>query len=408
MCVNLPSLPRPDLILPTHHNLPRSRPYLPPSRPHLPSSRPNHPPSRFYPPPSRPIPPTTRPVPSLPSPVPLFSPVPPYPLTRPAPILPRPVPILLRPVPILPPPRPDPPMSRPQPIQSRPYPPQSGPIPYPSCPNPPLSRPNPPPSRPYPPPSRPYPPPSRPHSPLSRTNPPPSLSPDTRYHSPLRRSPLPPSLSSSSFPPLSRSPSHSHINHNIVSRGYRSSNVTSSSSKPSFLILGDSNTKHIRLPLNFHRIPTYTIEDIDPSVCIGHTKVWIHVGINNLKSIRCGGPSDVRKHFDLFMSKIERIGMMSPNTTVIVSPILPTAIKVLNDRACYFNTRLFSINRRWLELDFLIFADDNSMLRNFYRCYNNPMDKIHLGSKGLRELESMILKRTSLVNTRSYSSVVRS
>ena len=384
---------------PTHHNLPRSRPNLP-----------------------RLVPIFPRPVPIIPRLVSI--------LPRPAPILPRPVPNLPRPVPSLPspvlpqsspscpnppssrpyppPPRSDPPMSRPQPIQSRPYPPQSGPIPYPSCPNPPLSRPNPPPSRPYPPPSRPYPPPSRPHSPLSRTNPPPSLSPDTRHHSPLRRSPLPPSLSSSSFPLLSRSPSHSHINHNIVSRGYRSSNVTSSSSKPSFLILGDSNTKHIRLPINFHRIPTYTIEDIVPSVCIGYTKVWIHVGINNLKSIRCGGPSDVRKHFDLFMSKIERIGMLSPNTTVIVSPILPTAIKVLNDRACYFDILLFSINRWWLELDFSIFADDKNMLRNFYRCYNNPMDKIHLGSKGLRELESMILKRTSLVDTRSYSSVVRS
>ena len=406
---------------PTHHNLPRSRPNLPPSRPHLPSPRPNHPPSRLYPPQSRPHPPTTRPQPppSRPQP-PQARPYPPQshhipypPCPNPPPSRPNPPPSRHNPPssrPYPPPPRTDPPMSRSQPIQSRPYPPQSGPILHPSCPNPPLSRPNPPPSRPYPPPSRPYPPPSRPHSPLSRTNPPPSLSPDTRHRSPLRRSPLPPSLSSSSFPPLYRSPSHSHINHNIVtvSRGYRSSNVTSSSSKLSLLILSDSNTKHIRLPINFHRIPTYTIEDIDPNVCIGYTKVWIHVGINSLKNIWFGGPSVVRKHFDLFMSKIERIGMLLPNTTVIVSPILPTAIKVLNDRACYFNTLLFSINRWWLELDFSIFADDNNMLRNFYRCYNNPMDKIHLGSKGLRELESMILKRTSLEDIRSYSSVVRS
>ena len=92
-----------------------------------------------------------------------------------------------------------------------------------------------------------------------------TISPDTRHHSPLRRSPLPPSLSSSSFPPLSRSPPHSHINHNIVSRGYRSSNVTSSSSKPSFLILGDSNTKHIRLPLNFHRTPPIRLRILIPA-----------------------------------------------------------------------------------------------------------------------------------------------
>ena len=172
--------------------------------------------------------------------------------------------------------------------------------------------------------------------------------------------------------------------------------------------MGDSNTKHIRLPINFHRIPTYTIEDIDPNVCIGYAKVWIHVGINSLKSIRCGGPADVHKHFDLFLSKIESIGKLSPNTTVIVSPILPTAIRVLNERACLFNRLLFSTDRWWLELDFSIFLNNRNMLCNFYRCYNNPGDKIHLGSRGLRELERMIVKHTSIVDSRSYSTVVKS
>ena len=271
--------------------------FYPPPRPHPPSTHHNLPRSRPNLPPSRPHPlsyrPNHFPYRSYPPPSRPHLPKsrPQPPQSRPYPPSSRPIPYPSRPYP--PPPRPHPPMSRPQPLQSRPYPPQSGPIPYPSCPNPPLSRP-------YPPTSSPYPPPSRPHSPLSRTN-------------------LPPSLS-----------------------------------KPSLLILGDSNTKHILLPINFHRIPTYTIEDIDPRVCIGYTKVWKHVGINSLKSIRCGGASDVRKHFDLVMSKIERIGMLSPNTTVIVSPILPTAIKVLNDCACYFNTLLFSINRWWLDLDFSI------------------------------------------------------
>ena len=346
-----PHVRQPSFSPPTHHNLPRSRPNLRPSRPHPPSYRPNHPSSRSYPPPSRPH----------------------LPMSRPQ----------------LPP-------SRPQPPQSRPYPPSSRPIPYPSCPNPPLSRPNPPSSRPYPSPPRPHPPMSCPQPLPSRPQPI-----QSRPYSP-QSGPIP--YPSCPNPPLSRPYPPPSRPHSPLSR----TNPPSSLSKPSLLILGDSNTKHIRLPINFHRIPTFTIEDIDPRVCIGYTKVWIHVGINSLKSIRCGGASDVRKHFDLFMSKIERIGMLSPNTTVIVSPILPTAIKVLNDRACYFNTLLFSINRWWLELDFSIFADDNNMLRNFYRCYNNPMDKIHLGSKGLRELESMILKRTSLVDTRSYSSVVRS
>ena len=323
--------------------------FSPLPRPYPPPTHHNLPRSRPNLPPSRPHPPSYRP-----NHPPYRSYPPPSPTSPASPVPslfsfvpPYPLPVLLQSSPV--PSRPNPPSFRPVPILPRPrrHPPMSRPQPIQSRPYPPQSGPIPYPSCPNPPLSRPYPPTSRPY-------PPPSLS------------------------------------------------------KPSLLILGDSNTKHIRLPINFHRIPTYTIGDTDPRVCIGYTKVWIHVGINSLKSIRCGGASDVRKHFDLFMSKIERIGMLSPNTTVIVSPILPTAIKTLNDHACYFNTLLFSINRWWLELDFSIFADDNNMLHNFYRCLNNPMDKIHLGSKGLREFESMILKRTSLVDTRSYSSVVRS
>ena len=276
-----PHVRQPSFSLPTDHNLPRSNP-------NLPSYRPNHSPSRSYPPPSRPHLPTSRP---------------------------------------------QPPPSRPQPPQSRPYTPQSRPNPYPSCPNPTPSRPNPPSSRPNPPPPR-------PHLPMSRPQP---LSfrpqPIQSRPYPLQSGPIP--YPSCSNPPLSRPYPPQSRPHSPMSR----TSPPSSLSKPSLLILGDSNTKHIRLPINFQRIPTYTIENVDPRVCIGYTIVWIHVGINSLKSIRCVGASDVRKHFDLFMSKIERIGILSPNTTVIVSPILPMAIKVLNDRASYFNTLLFSINR---------------------------------------------------------------
>ena len=108
------------------------------------------------------------------------------------------------------------------------------------------------------------------------------------------------------------------------------------------LVLGDSNTKYIRfLNTGHHRIPTYAIEEIDPSVCIGYAKIWIHVGIYNLRSVRCGGPDDVQKSFELFMHKIERIGRLSPDTTVIISSILPTGVDILNERAGIFNELLF-------------------------------------------------------------------
>ena len=178
---------------------------------------------------------------------------------------------------------------------------------------------------------------------------------------------------------------------------------------PSTLIMGDSNTKYVNLPhANYHRIPTYTIEDIDPVKCIGYAKLWLHVGINNLKSIRCGGLGDVHRYFNLFMHKVDLIGKLSPRTTVIISPILPTGVSTLNDRARTFNRLLFSTNRWWHTLNFSIFATRNSMLQSHFRCYGNPKDKIHIGFHGIRELERIIAKEISRVDARSYSVVAKS
>ena len=164
--------------------------------------------------------------------------------------------------------------------------------------------------------------------------------------------------------------------------------------RPSILIMGDSNTKYVNLPhANYHKIPTYTIEDIDPAKCIGYAKLWLHVGINNLKSVRCDGLDDVHKSFNLFMHKVDQIGKLSPSTTVIISPILPTGIKALNDRARAFNCLLFATKRWWHELNFSIFATGNNMLHNYYRCFGNPRDKIHLGFNGIRELEHLIVRQ---------------
>ena len=179
--------------------------------------------------------------------------------------------------------------------------------------------------------------------------------------------------------------------------------------KCSLLVLGDSNTKYVKFPnISYHRVPTYLIEDINPSLCIGHAKVWLHVGINNLKSIRCGGPNDVHKAYELFIHKIEQIRRLSPNTTVIVSPILPTGVSVLNDRARAFNRLLFSTRRWFISLNFNIFADRYCMLDKNFRCFNNPRDRIHLGYQGICQLQRLIDHIVSLVDSRSYRAVVKS
>ena len=53
------------------------------------------------------------------------------------------------------------------------------------------------------------------------------------------------------------------------------------------LIIGDSNTKYVNINCPSVRIPTFIIEDIDPTKCIGYYKILIHVGINNLKTRNC-------------------------------------------------------------------------------------------------------------------------
>ena len=225
----------------------------------------------------------------------------------------------------------------------------------------------------------------------------------------------PPAYPYESFPNIACA--SSSVSHNIPAKvPYHEVNAPSSRPvtsipprKCSLLVVGDSNTKYIKFPnISCHRVPRYLIEDINPSMCIGHVKVWLHVGINNLKSIRCSGLNDVHKAFELFMHKIEQIGRLSPNTTVIVSPILPTGVSVLNDRARAFNRLLFSTRRWFLTLNFSSFADRYSMLDRNYRCYNNPRDKIHLGSQGIRLLERLITQRTFVVDARSYRAVVQS
>ena len=78
----------------------------------------------------------------------------------------------------------------------------------------------------------------------------------------------------------------------------------------------------------------------------------------------CGGLDDVHKSFNLFMHKVDQIGKLSPSTTVIISSILPTGIKALNDRARAFNRLLFATKRWWHELNFSIFATRSNLLHN--------------------------------------------
>ena len=178
--------------------------------------------------------------------------------------------------------------------------------------------------------------------------------------------------------------------------------VAHPSPKPNtILVMGDSNTRYVNLGgarVSQVRVPTYTIEDIDPYKCAGYETVWLHVGINSLKWYNCGDLAGVRQKFDLFMYKVHQIGEISPNTKLIVSPILPTAIKKLNARARYFNSLLFSVRAWWRNLGFNDFLDGRGLLADTYRSFRNKTDCIHLGYIGINRLTSKV--KSAMADTR--------
>ena len=173
------------------------------------------------------------------------------------------------------------------------------------------------------------------------------------------------------------------------------------------LILGDSNTKYVKLDddqMLSHRIPTYLIEDIDPKACFGYKKIWIHVGTNNIKSIRCSSTDDIHRHFNTFMHKINSIRSICPHSKIIVSPIPPSAILALNRRAIIFNRLLFSQKNFFTTLDFNMFCGNDGKLMSIYGCYNNQEDKIHFGSLGIKILTSKVKHCILHLDHRSYAS----
>ena len=95
-----------------------------------------------------------------------------------------------------------------------------------------------------------------------------------------------------------------------------------SGNKNSILVLGDSNTRHIKLfnEYDLARVLTFLIQDIDPTRCKGYGRVWIHCGINNLRYNRCTSYSDVKNIFKIFMNKLSAIRNMCPETKIYVSP----------------------------------------------------------------------------------------
>lgn len=188
--------------------------------------------------------------------------------------------------------------------------------------------------------------------------------------------------------------------------------------KNSTVIIGDSNTKHLRFSsgqakekgtfgymLPGKRIEAFHLRSVNPEDCIGYQNVILHCGINDIRNRSPGRlptdpePADVEAHFDILRKKVLDIKALCPRIAIFVSPILPTKSENLNRRVVEFNEHLdqfmihdhrsegirsFNMNpladrkTGLLREDFGVYDTQNS-------CYNKR-DSLHLGKSGIRLL----------------------
>ena len=139
--------------------------------------------------------------------------------------------------------------------------------------------------------------------------------------------------------------------------------------------------------------------------------------INNLKRKFANeyGVVDIESTFDSWLHKTIDIKQICPSNRIIISPVMPTKIRELNDTAKQFNYRIFSCkNKFWDCLRFDSFLGENGLLDDnlgrYFSAVTGRRDRIHLGKLGISRLSLMIreavLYPRQVVDRRSYSSVV--
>ena len=120
--------------------------------------------------------------------------------------------------------------------------------------------------------------------------------------------------------------------------------------------------------------------------------------------------------FDSSLTTVEKLHNLCPYSRIIISPILPTKVRELNNRAVRFNRRIFNcVNKFWCELNFNSFLNSSGLLDdNYGRRFNvntGFRDRIHLGMLGISRLgflfRDAVLDRSGKVDGRLYIDIVK-
>ena len=130
-------------------------------------------------------------------------------------------------------------------------------------------------------------------------------------------------------------------------------NVKNKNSRSTVLV-GDSNTKPIKFgngkgtvgeSYPGRRVKAAKVKDINPTDCCEYANAVIACGTNDLRLSEVD-KSDPGKYIQELVStlrgKLEQIKLLSPQTNIIVMPVLPTRDSKMNNLICRYNTSVFN------------------------------------------------------------------
>ena len=141
-----------------------------------------------------------------------------------------------------------------------------------------------------------------------------------------------------------------------------------------------------------------------------YKNVVIQCGINDIRRPQV----DVRDCATRLIGKLDKISRVCKSSSkIIVSPILPTKLPHLNEKAKLFNQLIFDyinkVNPRIGCLDFNNFLDiETGLLADQYGSFRDRTDAIHLGSSGIFTLSRVIVEkiRGNIVDGRLFTDIV--
>ncbi len=168
----------------------------------------------------------------------------------------------------------------------------------------------------------------------------------------------------------------------------------------SILLIGDSNTKEVMFGSGTGKVgesypgsrtKASMVKDIDPHKCVGYSNVFIMCGTNDLRSENIKSELDIYLVVEELKNKLGEIKQLCPKAKLFVVPVLPSRIPRMNENITRYNDLVDNMLSEcfpgiWFKGMYGFLDHQNLLSVKLARANDN----IHLGSKGIAKLVTLI------------------